>query len=128
MWCPHRWVWKTQCSALLHALLLLLQVTILNYGFGIETLYHTKAISIASASGPTAYKHCWLWHYRIWWVISYKTNIPQLIVFASVLGVQLRHFVWQTDTKNPYPYLWPITDLNVLKLFTSMQSMSSSSM
>lgn len=30
--------------------------------------------------------------------------------------------------KNPYLYLWPITDLNVLKLFTSMQSMSSSSM
>lgn len=38
--------------------------------------------------GPTAYSLCLFWHHRVWWVISYKTNIPQLISVC---------FTWVSD-------------------------------
>lgn len=66
--CQYWWVWRWKC-----------------HQFPPRRKKNTKCAGDA--------KLCWFWHHSVWWVIRFKTNIPQLIVFACVVGVQ--RAVWQ---------------------------------
>lgn len=71
-------------------------------GLLVKTYIAQKQYKYVICSRTSGYKLCWFWHCGVWWVISYKTNIPQLIVFAWVVGTQLRHFVWQAKTDTQF--------------------------
>lgn len=63
-------------------------------------------------------------------LLAIRQTFHSLSVFASVVREQLRRSVWETDTKITIylkVYLWTITDLNLFKLFDSIQSMRISS-